>query len=324
MRNRPSFRCYAFEERQKNRKWISQLDLILNVEEEEYLEPTRDVLIVLVVHATDVYPDPYSEGHEIYPGFSYTFGVQKKAIELLPRPYKTNCTDYHSLEWEHNNPRMSNTRVCTAKCSQSIQLKQCNYITDELSLFFDDVPWKDGEKDENKIRCAKKVANDTKEYCRALCRVPCRQTSYDVDSDTTLWPRPKQVTEIDQLGSWRNRTYEDITNNVARIRIFYSSMDYTIYKHTPIIESLELFSHIGGLIGIWLGTSLIAVCEFFQKLISVLCYVAQKKQKTKGKFRKVSHFNRVVPLPIRKERSIQLNNNNHKRERPRWYLATID
>lgn len=32
--------------------------------------------------------------------------------------------------------------MCTAECSQSFQLKECNYVTVELSLFFDALPWK--------------------------------------------------------------------------------------------------------------------------------------------------------------------------------------
>ncbi|XP_023219716.1 acid-sensing ion channel 1-like [Centruroides sculpturatus] len=278
---------------------LSELVLVLNVEEDEYLEPSRDVAITVVMHTTDVYPDPFSEGHEIRPGFSYKFGVQKTSIQLLPPPYKTNCTEYSKLEWEKNNDRMSNTRMCTAECSQSIQLKKCNYITDELSLFFDDVPWKDGEKDEVKIKCAEKIANDTKEYCRKLCRVPCWQSSFEVESDATIWPRKKKYSQLEELGDWRNRSYDDISHNLARIRVFYSSMDHTMYRHIPIIESLELFSHLGGLIGIWLGTSLIAVCELFEKTISIFTYCFRRRRNQR-KVKKVVCFNHMSSLPIRK------------------------
>ena len=33
--------------------------------------------------------------------------------------------------------------MCTAECSQSLQLKECNYVTVELSLFFEALPWKE-------------------------------------------------------------------------------------------------------------------------------------------------------------------------------------
>lgn len=40
--------------------------------------------------------------------------------------------------------------MCTAECSQSLQLKECNYVTVELSLFFDALPWKEESFDPGK------------------------------------------------------------------------------------------------------------------------------------------------------------------------------
>ncbi|XP_042910631.1 acid-sensing ion channel 4-A isoform X2 [Parasteatoda tepidariorum] len=230
---------------------MSELVLVVNVETTEYLEPDRDAAILVTFHSPEVYPDPFSDGTEVKPGNAYNFGLKK---------------------------------MCTAECSQSLQLKQCNYVTVELSLFFDALPWKQESFDPEKIECAERVSNETMEFCRSLCRVPCKQSNYEVTMDSSTWPRRAKVSEETELGKWKKRPFYEITNNLAHIRAYYITMEDTTLKHAPKYQALEMFSHIGGYVGIWLGISLLALCEFIEATIRVVTFaLSRRKNKTTTK-----------------------------------------
>ncbi|XP_054706910.1 acid-sensing ion channel 1B-like [Uloborus diversus] len=263
---------------------MSDLVLVVNVETNEYLEPDRDAAVLVTFHSPEVYPDPFSDGTEVKPGNSYNFGLKKNNVEMLPAPYSSNCTNYEKLPWEKLHDKTLSTRMCTAECSQNLQLKECNYVTTELSLFFDALPWKQESFDPEKIECAERVSNETKEYCRSLCRVPCRQSTYEVTMDSSTWPRRAKVSEEAELGKWRRRPFYEITNNLAHVRAYFLSMEDTTLKHSPKYQPLEMFSHIGGYVGIWLGISLLALCEFIEGAIRVITFSLRKRKRKKEKF----------------------------------------
>ncbi|XP_023229573.1 amiloride-sensitive sodium channel subunit beta-2-like [Centruroides sculpturatus] len=291
--------CYSFDSSQDDNGdylkatesdvWqeLSELILILNTEEDEYLESSRDPGFLITFHTARIYPDPFSDGFQLRPGFSYNFGLQKFTNELLTLPYKTNCTDYDKLPWKRRiEDRKLSTRMCTAECSQHEQLVQCDYVTNNIRLFFDD--WSDKINDPEKEECAEKVSNLTMDYCRSLCRVPCKQTSFKVTSDSSAWPRKDKNLPL-ELNTWRKEKIEIITKNLVRVRIYFSTMEHTIYKNYPKYRPLELFSYLGGYVGIWLGISLVAFYEFLERLILILMFPLNKKRR-KRKSSKVRHI----------------------------------
>ncbi|XP_055931843.1 acid-sensing ion channel 1B-like [Argiope bruennichi] len=260
---------------------MSDLVLVVNVETNEYLEPDRDAAVLVTFHSPEVYPDPFSDGTEVKPGNSYNFGLKKNTVEMLPAPYSSNCTNYENLPWDRLHDKTLSTRMCTAECSQSLQLKQCNYVTVELSLFFDALPWKQESFDPEKIECAERVSNETKEFCRSLCRVPCKQSNYETTMDSSTWPRRAKVSEEEELGKWKRRPFYEITNNLAHVRAYFITMEDTTLKHSPKYQPLEMFSHIGGYVGIWLGISLLALCEFIEGAIRVVSFILLQRKKRK-------------------------------------------
>ncbi|KAF8793803.1 Acid-sensing ion channel 1B like protein [Argiope bruennichi] len=235
--------------------------------DEEYLEPDRDAAVLVTFHSPEVYPDPFSDGTEVKPGNSYNFGLKKNTVEMLPAPYSSNCTNYENLPWDRLHDKTLSTRMCTAECSQSLQLKQCNYVTVELSLFFDALPWKQESFDPEKIECAERVSNETKEFCRSLCRVPCKQSNYE-----NYHGFFDVATESESML---------LRNNLAHVRAYFITMEDTTLKHSPKYQPLEMFSHIGGYVGIWLGISLLALCEFIEGAIRVVSFILLQRKKRK-------------------------------------------
>ncbi|GIX84070.1 amiloride-sensitive sodium channel subunit beta-2 [Caerostris extrusa] len=117
-----------------------------------------------------------------------------------------------------------------------------------------------------KIECAERVSNETKEYCRSLCRVPCK-------------------------------------NNLAHVRAYFTTMEESTLKHSPKYQPLEMFSHIGGYVGIWLGISLLALCEFIEGAIRVFFFHSQsekaKKSKSTGKTAQLGQRQKKKPILVK-------------------------
>jgi hypothetical protein len=57
--------------------------------------------------------------------------------------------------------------------------------------------------------------------------------------------------------------------SVVRVNIFYDSLSYTMSTESPKMDVISLLSNIGGNLGLFLGVSLISVCELIEALIEI-------------------------------------------------------
>ena len=57
--------------------------------------------------------------------------------------------------------------------------------------------------------------------------------------------------------------------SVASVNIFYESLSYTISTESPQLDIIGLLASIGGNLGLFLGVSLLSVCELFEVLIKI-------------------------------------------------------
>ncbi|GIX77030.1 degenerin mec-10 [Caerostris extrusa] len=53
----------------------------------------------------------------------------------------------------------------------------------------------------------------------------------------------------------------------AKVRIFFSTLDRIIYVQKPAFLVSEIFSHLGGVLGLWAGLSIIAVFGLIEALL---------------------------------------------------------
>lgn len=59
-----------------------------------------------------------------------------------------------------------------------------------------------------------------------------------------------------------------------------------------LFQSVELFSYIGGYMGMWLGISLVSLFDFVEMIFDVLAYPAIKWKKKRKKSKQIGHFQR--------------------------------
>ncbi|GFY55329.1 uncharacterized protein TNIN_117371 [Trichonephila inaurata madagascariensis] len=65
------------------------------------------------------------------------------------------------------------------------------------------------------------------------------------------------------------------------LNFIFNRLELEMFVHEPKYESVEMFSYIGGYMGMWLGISLIALFDFLETLAFLLLYLGRSKKKVK-------------------------------------------
>ncbi|GIY11213.1 acid-sensing ion channel 4 [Caerostris extrusa] len=78
--------------------------------------------------------------------------------------------------------------------------------------------------------------------------------------------------------SRNKRSHKGQTESKAKLKIFYESLDHTTYTQRAMFSDSELYAHLGGHLGLWLGLSCIALFECVEYL-ALLLYLFVSKMK---------------------------------------------
>ena len=163
----------------------------------------------VVIHPPDTQPFPFTEGYDVPPGFSASFGIHPRRMIRIGNPYG-NCS--------HSNPfggKWSQYRSmeCQKMCLQSYVIEYCN-CSDSLLPSLNGVSSKSCRSSEDfpdscthnatkeclekllevyaRIQCARRIRvqaarnNTLVEQCK--CHPPCEEVYYDVTYSLSKWP----------------------------------------------------------------------------------------------------------------------------------------
>ncbi|GFS46747.1 uncharacterized protein TNIN_93301 [Trichonephila inaurata madagascariensis] len=65
--------------------------------------------------------------------------------------------------------------------------------------------------------------------------------------------------------------------NLVRVKLYLRTMEITMYEHQPKYELVEVFSHLGGYLSLWLGFSVLAFCELLEMVSMVVLRITDVK-----------------------------------------------
>ena len=60
------------------------------------------------------------------------------------------------------------------------------------------------------------------------------------------------------------------SKDLTHVSVYFTDTTLTEMKEKPLLEPFDLVSNVGGLMGIFLGMSLLSMCEVLQFIFSVL------------------------------------------------------
>jgi len=100
------------------------------------------------------------------------------------------------------------------------------------------------------------------------CQVPCVHTKYSTEVSYSRFPDIGTANSLILDGYYVSLQYQ--RDNLVLLQVGFKSLSYEMQKQEAAYDSNSLFGEIGGNMGLFLGCSLLTICEFFDFLISFL------------------------------------------------------
>ncbi|XP_015906446.3 amiloride-sensitive sodium channel subunit gamma-like [Parasteatoda tepidariorum] len=249
------------------------LVLNLTIDETEFPFFLHPPLAKISIHNPNQIINPFFSGSTMFLNSRNKFILKKVVKNLLPPPYKTQCVDYLKRWKENGGIGATNNKECMDECKIRLSLKRFGCVIDELSQ----IP-------NQELPCSvvgllvKQTFNKTDELEAAECiKQNCGSACYE-----EYYEISQKVTESHNTNKCLEKHYERQKNNNIKLRniitveIDLNGMETRTYTYRPKFESIEIFSNLGGYIGLWLGISLIALFDFLEMIFLVIMYPCQK------------------------------------------------
>ncbi|XP_076363207.1 degenerin-like protein unc-105 [Tachypleus tridentatus] len=240
-----------------------------------YLDPnisySRNTGAVITFSSPDSVPDLVNGVYSLKNGDEYTFFMSQSISYLLPPPYVTNCTDYDKMGKTSFRSGLLTQQTCSAECAANFTFKICGCIISSYPYLYD-YP---GSVRICRLSVEKGICNsqqlesetvNAEHYCNGKFRAPCRKVTYEFSLSKQPIIAPGTVDEKSTQQLYENFlkkpvSLEAIKSSGIKVNLMFKSKDFMLYQHYPKYQDVELFSYIGGYVGMWLGISLANVLE---------------------------------------------------------------
>ncbi|GBN02372.1 hypothetical protein AVEN_128635-1 [Araneus ventricosus] len=250
------------------------IELGINTQVEDYVHHSFPVMIQVKVHDRRAMVNPFSGGYSMEGGMQYNAYVSMQTRELLPSPYDTHCLDYLEIWKRNNGTGPLSHKMCVEYCQLNKLLEMGKCIDKNV-----DYPHEFQLCTKNQ----RTLTSDIVKNCTLKCRDACYEHFYDV-----------RYEKIGILDRFCNGTDEWCRRSRIRLTIVLNNFRLTRFVYQPKFASVELFSYIGGYMGMWLGLSLVSLFDLFETICYLLFYpIGRMKVKTSK--------NSVKPAPVLQE-----------------------
>ncbi|CAG2174061.1 unnamed protein product [Oppiella nova] len=209
------------------------------------------------MHSPNVIPQRM--GHQAFMdiklGQMLSLSYNRHKTILLPAPYDTNCQTYDVTGVETAHKLRAD---CLSSCAYNMWFRCRNCTTYSRILWrLDSLP---GERNPNICKFGEHYFSDSgivelpgpyyfDDYCQRLCPVDCVQNYYSVavvdrEPGRSAW-----------FMSGTGRVYIGLTHN---------QLPDQVTQHVEEMTFIDLLANIGGILGLWVGWSVLSVLTMFK------------------------------------------------------------
>ncbi|XP_019629867.1 PREDICTED: uncharacterized protein LOC109474096 [Branchiostoma belcheri] len=256
------------------------LKLTLSIESNEYVGLFgQDIGAKVTIHSVGSTPFPEGNAINTKPGESTFVSLKRSSIKRRPYPYG-DCTSHQERDALYGGRYTYET--CQHSCLQAALLHECG-CSDELIAI-------------NSTLCS--VLNKTQECCRqdvrsrhedgnlsCDCRQSCNEDSYALWLSSSLWPSDSYAWYVLENIHTRSQAQnlplnpDELRQNLARIHVYFRDLNYELITENPTYTEESLLSGLGGLLGLYVGLSVITVFEFINLLVDLFKAAFNKEVK---------------------------------------------
>jgi len=240
----------------------------------------------VIIH-NQTYAIKYNEGYDISPGIETNFAINRLYETKKPKPY-SDCIELDSIDsfdsdlfrvtYGLNKTYLQNN--CLHLCFQKIVIQTCSCF---LSIF-------------NKLNGTIQCLNQSQLFCadKALtiydlndciqnCPLECYSTNYQITTTFSNYPtnnyaKNSLMTNPIITSKFQNETltFDLIKQSVLSLNIYYDQLSYTKISKDAKLELVDLVSGVGGLLGLFLGTSFLSFAEIIEMIIETLVIIFKR------------------------------------------------
>ena len=238
--------CYTFNSNPSSTKPgpTNGLQLELNLEVNQYSTLTQSVGAVVQIHKPRNQHTVSEKGIFVRPGYETHITVTKSVTSRLPPPYKDRCRKY-----ELGRDR----RYCKDLCEHNLSTSRCSCTV--IPRWVSKFPHCD-ITDLSTFCCLSSFS--WKNLCD--CPPPCEDYFYTRQLSSHPWPTKTYYKETVNDTSDPS-AFHQFRQNHLRIKVYYETLDFNVYKQTASYQNSEIFSQVGGHMGLWLGLSFVFIFE---------------------------------------------------------------
>ncbi|XP_046578813.1 amiloride-sensitive sodium channel subunit gamma-like [Haliotis rubra] len=262
--------CYTFPSKSENQTQgnfifnagpLYGLKLILNVDQNEYLPfITTSAGVRLQIHEFGSRPYMLELGQSLSTGFETQIGVKPVVYKRQPHPYGT-CDDSGKYE---------SVLECERNCLATLIEDSCGCTRQQQQEDDPDLEMC-GSKN---IPCIKDIIKEKqsgKIKCDVACRSTCRVYDFQKQVSMTRWPANHYDPAIKfKVRKWAENFKTDVFNdensrdNLLSINVYFSELSLQTIEEEPAYEFASLLSDFGGQLGLWMGISVLSICEVLE------------------------------------------------------------
>ena len=252
--------------------------------------------LVLFVHNQSYLPSP-TERIFLRPGKESRIEVGRIFSKNQPRPF-SECQDlsqnsfnseFYAFILSHQNASYRQLE-CLDLCRQKVIIDDCGCYFPKFDMLYESPPC----LTKTQGYCLGKytyereiLTNETLEKCVNECPLECESVKYRMKLSTLKYPNEQDyllfLEKNYDLVNWykketgKDGSYEEFRKMSYSISVFYSSMHYTKITQSPKMYAFDLFSQLGGCIGVFIGISVFHLIEILEIILSFFSEIFVRK-----------------------------------------------
>ena len=243
--------------------------------------------LVIRIENSSYSTDHNVDGVKIPPGLQTDVVLTRSFRTTLPRPY-SDCeiekTSPRTLDSDlynvisHSNYRYTQ-QMCILQCYQNELISACSCSSPSFVSLVRPLQRNCGTYNETLCLIdffSLKFLSDgyISETCLPLCPLECDAIMYRTSLRSNEFNGDLYADYIRQnknlSADYGNETIDSVSESIVSMNVFYDSLSYEFSEETPQMDIVALVANIGGNLGLFLGVSLLSVCELIEILIEIL------------------------------------------------------